>query len=64
MEGFSGVGSSLLESSLLHTFGPGCLKLGALGYDAIYERAAPDIHTSTAAEDNEVVSVHGALSQR
>lgn len=35
---FPGIGSSLLEPSLVRVYGASCLKLVACGYDILYER--------------------------
>jgi hypothetical protein len=37
-ENFPGVGSSLIEPSLRHTYGNTCLKLLVPGYEVLYER--------------------------
>lgn len=55
---FPGVGSSLVEPSLRHAYGPSRLKVAAAGYDVLYERGARD------ADGEEVVCVLGVVGQR
>lgn len=55
---FPGVGSSLVEPSLRHAYGPSCLKVSAMGLDVLYERGAKG------ADGEEVVDVLGIVSQR
>ena len=65
---FPGVGSSLLEPSLIKTFGQSCLKVNALGYDVIYERLGADDERrsggSGAVEADEIVAILGIVPQR
>lgn len=58
VEVFPGVGSSLVEPSLRHAYGPTCLKVVAAGYDVLYERGrqGPD--------GDEVIDILGIVSQR
>jgi hypothetical protein len=53
-----GEGSSLVEPSLRHAYGPTCLKVATAGYDVLYERGARD------ADGEEVVCVLGVVGQR
>ena len=56
VEAFPGVGSSLVEPSLVRTFGDAILKVSAAGYDVLYERKG-DIGSETG-------RVVGMVSQR
>lgn len=56
IEAFPGVGSSLVEPSLMRAFGEAILKVSATGYDVLYER-----HGDTG---NETVHVLGLIPQR
>ena len=58
VQDFSGVGSSLVEPTLRHAYGPACLKVVAAGYDVLYERG------EKVADGVEVVDVLGIVSQR
>lgn len=58
VQDFSGVGSSLVEPTLRHAYGPACLKVVAASYDVLYERGEKD------ADGVEVVDVLGIVSQR
>lgn len=58
VEGFPGVGSSLVEPSLRHAYGPSCLKIMVAGYDVLYERGPKD------KDGEEIVDVLGIVSQR
>lgn len=55
---FPGAGSSLVEPSPRHAYGPGCLEVSAMGLDVLYERGAKG------ADGEEVVDVLGIVSQR
>jgi len=58
VESFPGVGSSLIEPSLLTAFGEAILKVSAAGYDVLYERLGRD------ESNTEVVRVLGIVPQR
>lgn len=58
VQGFPGVGSSLVEPSLRHAYGSACLKVVAAGYDVLYERG------EKGNDGEEVVDVLGIVNQR
>lgn len=58
VESFPGVGSALVEPSLRHAYGPGCLKVVAWGYDILYERRG------NPSGPQELVDVLGIVGQR
>ena len=58
VQDFTGVGSSLVEPTLRHAYGPACLKVVAAGYDVLYECG------EKGNDGEEVVDVLGIVNQR